>query len=423
MLRAFFIAWKDVRHTYRNLPALAMMFVGPLLLATAIGGAFGSGDNFVVASVRTAIVNQDVPSGPSTVFSGATPVAGVMLHAALASPELSDLVVLTDFDTPEEARAAVDGGEADVAVIIPAGLSAALAGPTVDHPVEVELYKKPGGALGPTVVATIVESVLAQMEGARSAAAASVKLASAEGLTEPSALAVLARRAAEAFVQARESGDSVSLQSRSPMIPGVESAKRPNVASQVLVGMMLFFMLFGASIPARSILEEHRMGTLPRLFTTPARRPVILAGKYLAVFLVVLIQSVVLVLAGWLLLGAHWGPSGPVVVLVVCGALVAASLALLTVSFAKTSGQAGAVSSAIFVAMALISGNFFGTASVGETFAKVRRISPLGWLMEAWGRLLFGGSWAEIALPVLAVLAFALGFFALATFFFRRRYA
>ena len=208
------------------------------------------------------------------------------------------------------------------------------------------------------------------------------------------------------------------------MTPGAEAQKRPNVASQVLVGMMLFFMLFGASTPARSILDEHREGTLSRLFTTPTPRSVILGGKYIAVFLVVLIQSVILLLAGWLLLGARLGRAGAGDRPHSCAArLCAASLGLVTVSFAKTPAQAGAVSSAIFVFLGLISGNFSGSSNIGGTFAIVRRISPLGWLMEGWSNVLYGGSWGSIALPVVVVLAFTLVFFVIATFFFRRRYA
>jgi len=187
--------------------------------------------------------------------------------------------------------------------------------------------------------------------------------------------------------------------------------------------MMIFFMLFGASTQARSIIDEHRQGTLSRLFTTPAPRWVILGGKYVSVFLAVLIQSIILLLAGRFLFGAHWGPIGPVILLTLCGALVAASLALLMVAFAKTPAQAGAVSSAVFVFLALIGGNFVGTVNVGGAYALIRRFTPNGWLLEGWDHLLFGGSWEGIGWPVAAVLAFSVVFFALATVIFRRRYA
>ena len=55
MMRALSIAWKDTRHVYRDIAGLTMMFVAPLLLAAALGAAFGSGDNFSIAAVKTVV--------------------------------------------------------------------------------------------------------------------------------------------------------------------------------------------------------------------------------------------------------------------------------------------------------------------------------------------------------------------------------
>jgi ABC-2 type transport system permease protein len=419
-VRALIIAWKDIRHTYRNIAGLAMMLVAPLLLAFVLGMAFGSGDNFSIAVVKTVVVDQDEGAGVGT------PAAGATLTEVLTDPEMADLLDVVQVESPAEAKALVDGGDAAVAVIIPPGLTAALmrtgTGDSSGSTAEVQIYKDPTLTVGPAVVTAVVQSVTQSLNGSRAAAAASAQLGMSLGLTDTTQLTDLATRTAKAFAAAAQGEAPVTLAGRAPQVPGVEIQERPNVASQVLVGMMLFFMLFGASTPARTILEEHREGTLSRLFTTPTPRSVILGGKYIAVFLVVLIQAVVLVVAGWLLLGADWGEPGPVIVLILCSSLVAASLGLVTVSFAKTPAQAGAVSSAIFVFLALISGNFTGTANIGA-LSTVRRISPLGWLMEAWTDVLFGGSWGAIAQPALVILGFTVALFGIATFFFRRRYA
>ncbi|HLA80869.1 MAG TPA: ABC transporter permease, partial [Thermoleophilia bacterium] len=214
----------------------------------------------------------------------------------------------------------------------------------------------------------------------------------------------------------------ISLDSRAPSISDSERTA-PNVASQVLLGMMVFFMFFGASQPARSIIDEHRNSTLARLFTTPTSRRLILGGKYVAVFFVVLMQSVILLVVGRLIFGAHWGFFGPVAVLTLCGALVAASLALLMISLAKTPAQAGAFSAAVFVFLGLVGGNFLGSVNFTGPFAVVRRITPNGWLLEGWSKVLYGGSWSSIGLPVLVVLAFSAVFFTVATLSFGRRYA
>jgi ABC-2 type transport system permease protein len=438
-VRALSIAWKDLRQTYRGRAFLVLIFAGPLLLAFLLGMAFGSGDNFSIAAVKTVVVNQDRGAATNIPGSADLPAAGAVLVATLTRPELAELLDVSEMDDVEAAKASVDDGGADVAVIIPSGLSAALASggmgqastsslepgssPGSQSALQVEIYRDPALTVGPSIVAAVVESVVRSLNGTSSAAAASVQLGLSSGITDGATLARLATDTAQAFTSDARSGAPIALEGRAPVLESVDEQKQPNVASQVLVGMMLFFMLFGASIPARGILDEHLQGTLPRLFTTPTPRSVILVGKYIGVFLVVLIQVTVLVLAGWLLFGADWGGPGPLIVLIVVSALVAASLGLVTVSFAKTANQAGAVSSAIFVFLALISGNFTGGVDVSGAYAIVRRVSPLGWLMEAWGNVLFGDSWRGIGLQVLVVLGFALAFFGIATFFFRRRYA
>ena len=56
-MRALNIAWKDIRHTYRDMAALAMMLVAPLLLAGALGMAFGTGDEFSIARVEAVVAD------------------------------------------------------------------------------------------------------------------------------------------------------------------------------------------------------------------------------------------------------------------------------------------------------------------------------------------------------------------------------
>jgi ABC-2 type transport system permease protein len=413
-VRPLAIAWKDVRHVYRSFAGLAMMLVAPLLLAGAIGAAFGSGNNYSISPVKTVVVDQDAASG-------AQGAAGTAITQALASPQLSDLLSVTQTGTPEAARSAVDGGQAEVAVIIPAGLTQALSASS-PTPQQVEIYKDPTATIGPAIVGSVVGDVVQSLNGARATASATAQLGAAHGVTDPATLSALALKAAQEYSSQAQTGSNITTEGRSPVTPG-GSARRPNTAAQVLIGMMLFFTLFGAATPARSIIEEQRLGTLPRLFTTPTPRSVILGGKYIAVFAVVLLQTIILLAAGRLLYGAHWGDAGPVMALVITGALVASSLGLLTVSWAKTPAQAGAGGAGIFVFLGLISGNFTGTANIGGAYGVVRHISPLGWLLDGWNHVMFGGSWGSVALPVLAALGFAVVFFAIATFFFRRRYA
>ena len=427
-MRALSIAWKDFRHTYRNFAALAMMIAAPLVLSTALGAAFGGGTGFAIQQVKTVLVNQD------TAASAGSESVGAIIGSTLASPGLKNLIALQTGASPEAARTDVDQAKAGVAVLVPAGLSQALfAAPGGGNPCTsgagggsasaITVYQDPSLTVGPGIVADVVRSVVQNLNGARAAAVTAAQLAQSNGIADPATVSGLATKAVQTYTQAAQSSPPVISSDRAPSAATGPAHSGPNVASQVLIGMMIFFMFFGAAQPARSILDEHRRGTLARLFTTPTSRGVILGGKYISVFVVVLVQSVVLLLAGRFFFGAHWGAMGPVIALTLCGALVAASLALLAISLAKTPSQAGAFSASIFVFLGLLGGNFIGSTNVGGTFATVRRVTPNGWLLEGWNNTLYGGSWHGILLPVAAVLAFTVVFFALATLLFRRRYA
>jgi ABC-2 type transport system permease protein len=187
--------------------------------------------------------------------------------------------------------------------------------------------------------------------------------------------------------------------------------------------MMVFFMFFGASNVARTILTEDQEGTLPRMLTTPTATGTILGGKFTSVFLTVTVQTLVLLVAGRLLFGIDWGSLDSVALLTVVGAAVASGLALLIIAVVKTPGQAGAIGSGVYLVLALLGGNFTGTATSSGFYATVQGLTPNGWLLRGWDVAMHGGELADVAAKLLAPIAFAAAFFAVAVWRFRRRYA
>ena len=154
---------------------------------------------------------------------------------------------------------------------------------------------------------------------------------------------------------------------RPPQLPGGQKTKNVGVTATILAGMMIFFMFFGASNVARTILTEDRAGTLPRLFTTPTSRQTIIGGKFVSVYLTVTVQAVVLLIAGRVIFSIAWGRLDAVTALTLVGAAVSAGLALLVISLVRTPAQSGAIGSGVYLVLALLGGNFTGTASVGGT--------------------------------------------------------
>jgi ABC-2 type transport system permease protein len=428
--RVLAIAFKDVRRTYRTPSALLTMLAAPLILASLLGAAFGGAQAFSIQPVKVVVVNNDAgfattggqTDGQAAGQSGAHEALGTILVDVLRSSGLEDVLEVTAAKDAATARNAVDDGDAAVAVIMPKDLSASLS--SGSRKATIELYSDPKEEIGPPLVAGIVGQVAQGFEGSRATVAAVAQWADRRGIAAPmsaSELGALTQRATADYEQLAQTS-ALRLDQRAPRVPGA-SGREPSVASMVLAGMMVFFMFIGASTVTRTIVEEEIDGTLPRLFTTPTRRSAVLGGKFTSAFLTVLLQTVILLLAGVLLFQAYWGGPTEAVALALAGAAVASSLALLLTSFARTVAQAGAMPSGVYLVLALLGGNFvFGLADEG-IYAVVQRLTPNGWLLIGWNHAMSGDGFSAIVVPLLMVLAFAVLFFVLAALRFRRRYA
>lgn len=414
MSKILAIAWKDLHSTLRNKPALVMMLVAPLALAALLGFAFGGGTGgFDIAATKVVVANLD--GGGAEAGQN----AGAAIQSVLTSKDLGDVLKTKTVASADAARKAVDDGDAAVAVIVPVDFSAVVFGADPTARSQVELYENPTSEIGGSIVEGVVGQVLADFNGARAAAAGAVALRS-DAAGDPPA-AQVAGVAAETFTHAGGVSGGLRVAQRSPQVG--KSEEEVSVTGLILAGMMVFFMFFGAANVARTILTEDRDGTMPRLFTTPTRHGTIIAGKFVSTFVTVLAQAVVLLIAGRLIFSIQWGRLDAVILLTVVTAGVAGGLALLVIAFAKTPAQAGAIGSGVYLVLALLGGNFTGTAQTDTTYATIQRFTPNGWLLYGWDTAMRGGGAADIRWQVLVPLGFAVAFFFFAVLRMRRRFA
>jgi len=396
-------------------PALAMMLLAPLALAALLGFAFGGGQSFSISATKVAVANADTGGGGAE-------NAGAVVVGVLKSPQLKDIIAVSDKPTADAARESVDDGKTAAAVVIPAGFSGAIfgAGATASK-TAIEVYENPTQQIGGAITESIVGQALLGFNGARAAATAAAGLATANG--DGDRAGELAQEAAAKYFQDGGAAAGVSVAQRAPQLPGGQSTKDVGVTGTILAGMMIFFMFFGANNVARTIMDEERAGTLPRLFTTPTPRQTILSGKFSSVFVTVTVQAVILLVAGRLIFSIDWGRLDAVAALTLVAAAVASGLALLVISLVRTPAQAGAIGAGVYLVLALLGGNFTGTAAAGGTYATIQRLTPNGWLLQGWDAVMRGGGLADIVLNLIVPLLFAVVFFAVAVLRFRKRYA
>jgi len=191
----------------------------------------------------------------------------------------------------------------------------------------------------------------------------------------------------------------------------------------VMAGQLIFFSFYTGAYSMMSILREDEEGTLQRIFTTPTKRTDILAGKFLAVFLTVLIQGLFLMICGHFAFGVNWGKPASAALSLLAQMVASVGLAVLLIAFIKTSKQAGPVLGGALTGLGMISGLFTTNIAMPESFNALGNFTPQGWVLKAWRLSLNGQLPSEILLPFAVLVCMGLIMFVVGAYAFRRRYA
>jgi ABC-2 type transport system permease protein len=423
-MKIFDIAFKDLTHNFRNLFAVGMMFVAPLLISGLIYTAFSGpkGGNIEISAIKVAVVNLDEPAAGG-------PAVGQLMVSMLEDPSVSKWLQTVDYSDETSARSAVEQGEMGAAVIIPSSLSqTALTG---QGKAEIVILQDPTLTIGPSVVKEMIGGFLDGITGARISVDVVRSQLEAQGESlDQQAMLALAAKYQDWFTDFQRSmfhSPQAALVMRSPAATGQTEASAADALSQlmgpVFAGMMLFFSFFTGAFAMMSILQEDEQGTLARLFTTPTDRTSILAGKLLSVLLMVLVQSLVMLAVGRLAFGIHWGPPAAVSMNVIGQVAAASGLGVLLISFLKNSKQAGPVMGGGMTVLSMLGGLFSVAVKMPAGFEALNLFTPQGWAIHSWKMTFAGATPAELALPMAVLVLSGIVMFFAGAAIFRRRYA
>lgn len=417
------IALKDMLRSYRSAFALVMMFAAPLLITGLISLAFSGlmgGGNLSLPLTRMLVINSDTPDA-ATGFA-----AGQVLVDSLQSDDLADIFDVTITDDEAEARSAVDRREADVVVTIPAGLTAAIV--SGGEPAEITLYHDPTLTIGPGVVRAVIEGVTDGFVG--SSITIHVMAHQVEARGESANHADIQRAVTDysAWFEAAggEQGSSSTpvFAVRQPITAATPDNPLAALIGPIMVGMMIFFMFYTGASAAQSIVQEDEAGTLGRLMTTPTPIAALLAGKLLAVFLMIGAQAVVLMVLSAVAFGVRWGQPISVVMMLISVTVAAGGFGIFVMSFIKTSRQAGPVLGGVLTICGMLGGLFTtGVPNLPKAMDTFSLVVPQGWALRGWKLALAGAGAADILIPAVVLLVIGILLFSFGTMLMRRRFA
>ena len=407
------VAIKDLRGALRSRFFIGVALFVPLLVTALFFFAFGgqvskSGKGPGMAPVRTVVVNYD--EGQMQL--------GRLVIGMLTSPQLRDILSCTEVADTALARFALDRRRVDVAVIIPAGFSAAVLDSAGSA--EVVVLSDPVKTIGPAVVQAVLQRLLDGLSGSKILLNTYRSAARAAGVAPDSrAIAGLMQQYEEAAQTGKE-----AVTVRAPGAGEDISALFRRMMASIFSGLMVFFAFYTGAYTALSLVREHEDGTLARLFTVPVGRAHILGGKMLSVVGTVALQAVTLVVASTLLFGLRWGQAGSTGLALVGTVVASSGFGVMLASFIKSTRQGGPVLGGGLSVAGMLGGLFTqAVPNMPAAFNKIALALPQGWVMRSWNVSIAGRPAMDMLVPFGVTLAWGTVCFAIGVLVFRRRFA
>ncbi len=371
MKNAWFIAWKDLHYTVRQWGTLLWLFVMPIVFFYFIGTAMGGLS--VVTSGKSELAVQ-VPGG-----------AGFLADEVIRRLEQNDFKI-----TRHETEAAFQGVSPRLS--FPSSFTADVLGGT-----------------GAVLELTHQESGLTrdydEVRARRASFTVLADLAAAEQdgrLATPESLAAL---------------DEVPRGLTLKAMPAGERLEVPMGLDQSIPGMMVMFtLLVLLTSGASTLVQERNEGLLKRLASTPISRGELVMGKWVGKMILGAVQIAFAMLVGAVLFGFDWGPSLPMILLVMLGwGALCASTGLWLGCIVRTEAQAAGIGVLAACVLAALGGCWWPIEVTPDWVQNLQKLVPPGWTMDALHKLVSFRAGAASAIPhvvVLFVAAWVVGFLA-----------
>jgi ABC-2 type transport system permease protein len=390
-MRWWHLLAKDLLQMAKDWKSAIFLLAMPLAFTLFFG--FVTGRDARAAPVRIGWLDRDLRTREQA--------TGAALRDLAASAPGVQLVELAG---REEAAAQVRGGKLAAAAVVPAGFAEAA---WTDQPLPLAI-----------IAASYEPDARAGADRLRSAATRLL------GAVQAARLALAPGEAADRAARERALGRALAEWQR-PRVSLVSEtylpAGRMTGFQQSSPGMIVQFAIYSLISSAMILVMERKSRAMQRLLTTSASRASIIAGHLGAMFLVIWVQEAALVACGQLAFGVNYlRAPGATLLMMSALALWSASLGLLVASLARNEQQVVMYSMLAMFLFSALGGAWFPLDVAGGGFARVGRLTPGAWAMDAFrGILLRGHDLAAVLAPAGLLAACAAAFFGLALWRFR----
>jgi len=402
-MRILDLTLKDLSQIFRDKRVLLFLVAMPIIFTLFMGFAYKSGkDNDASRDTRIPLgwVNNDPEGNVSK-----------QLFEMLSNSDAVKLVELTSDAVDESVRK----GEVAGVLVVPVGYSEQL---QAGKEAQLTLVADTNSAQGQSIFQSLRTPVTQLMS------AVEIARLSAETVGKPNDASELTETFASAS-QAWSESDSASLVKVELAIAEDDFLGDwygDNPYNQASPGILVQFAIMSLVTSGQILVQERKSRTLQRMMSTSMRAWEIIAGHTLAMFGVVFLQIALLVVFGQLAVSVDYmnAPLGTLLLSVALSLWVAA-LGLLIGTLVKDDSQVVLFALMAMFILSALGGTWFPLEVSSGTFALIGKLMPSAWAMTGYQNILMRGLGLESAwMPALILTAYALGFFVLAVWRFRK---
>jgi ABC-2 type transport system permease protein len=388
------IALKDLKQIARDRMSALFLLIMPLAFTFMMGAMFG-GNKQADYRLPVGILNND-PQGELS----------SMLIELLGN---STAIKLVDLAPADESKISdqINSGKLAAALILPANYSSDLLS---GKDIKVSIIANTLNTGGQTALAALQTSI-SQLMGALQTARLSLQAVDSQ---KPVADRNTFMLAAVQLVLQKWQSPSMSI-----ITEPVSKASNAGGFSgyvQTSPGMLVQFTIAGLIGAAAVLVLERKNRTITRLLTAPVTRAEIILGHLLGITVTVLLQELILVLAGQFFFKVDYlrQPLATFVMMLAV-ALFCGSLGLFFGAISKREEQAIMYPLIAMFVLTALGGAWFPLEGTSPAFYTIGHALPTAWAMDGFQNIILRGlGFSSILLPALILLGYAALFFVLA---------
>ena len=188
-------------------------------------------------------------------------------------------------------------------------------------------------------------------------------------------------------------------------------------------GIGVMFLLFSCSGAGGTLLEEEESGTLGRLIGSRAGMGGVLAGKWLFLAIMGVLQLTVMFLWGAALFNLPLFSHLPgFFVMTAVTSAAAAAFGLLLATISRTRAQLSGISTILILAMSALGGSMFPRFLMSETMQRMGLVTFNGWALDGYIKVFWRDAPVSDLWPQVLVLSLLCGVFLTGARMFARRW-